>query len=189
MSIPLFTSRADTLKKQRLTELAPGHPALEQFSVAVDEARGEFYMRLGRTKLAELEAITPAEPPDTDAEHLRLLASTVEQRLIRVGLLGYLTALLKEGTGGRIHQEWNDVSAFRNMTSEQAKEERKKLLEEADRAFGFLSGNLIAGESPRLRAAAIGSKLDSQYRKVGFSLYAIPPYLFHFSLDTDTLVD
>jgi hypothetical protein len=189
MSDPLFDT-LDTVKtKQRLIGLDPGHTVLEQLDLVVDDARGEFYTRLGLTRLNTLTALAGAEPPVTDNDHLRLLAATTEEKVIRLGLLSQLTILAKEGAGGRLHQEWNDVSAFRDMNAEAIDAETKRLQAEIDRAFGFLSGELTPGASPRIKAAAIGSTLKSQYRKVGFSLYAVPAYMFHFSLDTDTLED
>ena len=50
---------------------------------------------------------------------------------------------------------------------------------------GYLSGSTLPGASARTRAVAIGSLLDNQYRVVGFSLHADPPYMFHFALDAD----
>ena len=189
MSDPLFDN-IDTVKtKQRLIGLDPGHTVLEQLDLVVDDARGEFYTRLGLTRLNTLTALTGAEPPVTDDDHMRLLAATTEQKMIRLGLLTYLTALSKEGAGGRIYQEFNDVSAFRDMSAERIVNEQQALRAEIDRAFGFLTGTLTPGASPRIKAASLGSTLEPQHRKVGFSLYAVPPYLFHFSLDTDTLTD
>jgi hypothetical protein len=189
MSDPLFETLDNTKKKQRLTNLAVGHTVLEQLDLVVDDARGEFYTRLGLSRLNTLTAIVEVDPPTDDDEHLRLLAQVTEQKLLRRGLLSILTQLAKEGQGGRVYQEWNDVSAFRNMSAERIETEIKRLEEETDRAFGFLSGELTPGASPRIKAASIGSELESQYRKVGHSLYAVPPYLFHFALDTDTLTD
>jgi hypothetical protein len=189
VSNPLFDTLDSTLKRQRLTNLDPSHTVIEQLDLVVDDARGEFYTRLGLSRMQTLTGITPAMPPATDDEHLYLLAQVTEQKMIRHGLLGYLSTLTKEGQGGRIYQEWNDVSAFRDMGAERIENERKRLWDEIDRAFGFLSGELLPGKSPRIRASAIGSTLNKQYRKVGFSLYASPAYLFHFSLDTDTLID
>ena len=189
MSDPLFDTLDTVKSKQRLIGLDPGHTVLEQLDLVVDDARGEFYTRLGLARLNTLSALAGAEPPVTDNDHLRQLAATTEQKMIRRGLLTYLTSLSKEGAGGRIYQEWNDTSAFRDKRAEFVANELASLLEEIDRAFGFLSGTLTPGASPRNKAASLGSTLEPQHRKVGFSLYAIPAYLFHFSLDTDTLTD
>jgi hypothetical protein len=189
MSDPLFGSIDITKSKQRLTNLEGGHTVLEQLDLVIDEARGEFYTRLGLSRLTTILALAEVDPPTTDNDYLYLLAATTEQKMIRRGLLKAVTFLTKEGEGGRIYQEWNDVGAFRDLSAARIDRELARLDDEIDNAFGFLSGTMTAGANPRIKAAALGSTLESQYRKVGFSLYAVPVHLYHFALDTDTIID
>lgn len=181
-----FSSLADTQRAQRLSGLEPTHSALSQLDLIVDSVRVEFYTRLGLTRLNAIIAFDETEPPVTDNEYLRLAAKTTEQKMIRKGLLNWLTFAAKEGEGGRINQEWNDVGAFRDMSPRRIKEEANRLDAEVERAMVYLSGVRDAGESPSIRATTIGSELEPQHRKVGASLWAVPAYLFHFALDTDT---
>jgi len=183
MSEPVFSTLLHTQERQRLDGLAQGHTVLEQLDLVIDDARAEFWTRLGLTRLDEVAAMTAAEPPVTEDNYMHLLASTTEQKMIRKGLLSWVSIIAKEGGGGRIHQEWNDVSAFRDKSVESMQGEQDILAEQINQAFDILSGNSDAGSAPRVKASAIGSQLDDQYRKVGFSLWANPPYLFHFALD------
>jgi len=182
----LFTDEADIQKRQRLTGLDATHPALEQLDLVVDSARGEFYTRLGLSRLTTLLAFSDNEPPSNDEDYLSLLAKTTEQKIIRRGLLNWLTFAAKEGEGGRMFQEWNDIGAFRDMSSTRIKEEATRLGGEIEEAFSYLSANRTPGESGRVRAATLGSELDPEFRKVGFSLFGSTPYLFHWALDTET---
>jgi hypothetical protein len=181
----IFTVEADILKRQRLTGLDATHPVLEQLDIAVDSARGEFFTRLGLPRLNAVIAFDDNEPPTTEEEYLSLIAKTTEQKLIRKGLLNWITFAAKEGEGGRIFQEWNDVGAFRDMSPLRIREESSRLEGEIEEAFTYLSGNRSAGESGRVRAATLGSELDAEFRKVGFSLFGSTPYLFHWALDTE----
>ena len=180
---PLFASHDLTTELQRLTGLADGHTVLSQLDYIIDDVRAEFFTRLGVSRLGTLEGFTGAEPPVTHDDYLRLVSPATEQKMIRLQLLSWLTFNAKESS--RARKEWNDVSAFRNMTQERRDNEQDRLRDEITTAFGFLSGADTAGETPRVRAANIKSVLDDQYRVVGYSIHADPAYLFFFVLDTD----
>lgn len=185
-SEPIFGALLDTEQKQRIAGLADDHVVKQQLDIVIDDTRGEFWTRLGRARLDAIVAFAAADPPTTDDGYMRLLAATTEQKMIREGLLGWIPFAAKEGSGGRIHQQWNDVSAFRGMTAARARDERSRLSKEINRAFAYLSGEVLPGNSASVRATTIGSELGIQHRKVGFSLYVEIPYFFHFALDTDT---
>ena len=185
MSSTLFHTLLETKDRQRLNGLKAGHDVLEQLDLVIDSVRGEFYTRLGLSRLGTILGFLPlVDPPTSDNEYIALVAATTEQKMVRMGLLSWLAVLAKEGGGGRIYQEWNDVGAFRNLNTESRRAEQDRLSREIEDAFRFLSGSATPGAAPRTKAIAIGSLLDDQYRKVGFSLYSNPAYLFHFSLDT-----
>ncbi len=155
-SDPIFSDLATTQKKQRVTNIDAGHAVLEQLDHAIDNARVEFYTRLGLTKLNELIAIAPVDPPTTEQEYRRLIAEVTEQNMLRLSLLRWLTALSKEGNASRIHQEWNDISAFREMSAREKQAELDRLKADIDRALGILDGSIAIG-TPRGRAIAINA--------------------------------
>lgn len=159
MSDPLFSTLADTQKRQRVTNLEAGHAVLEQLDHAIDNARVEFYSRLGLTKLNALIAIVPADPPTTEDEYRRLLAQITEQNMLRLTLLRWLTVLSKEGNASRIHQEWQDIGAFREMSSREKEAELTRLEADIDRALGILDGTIKIG-TPRGSAFVINAGTD-----------------------------
>jgi hypothetical protein len=158
-SDPLFSSIEDTMKIQRVTNLDADHAVRQQLDLAIDSARVEFYTRLGLTKLDALVATVPADPPTTEDHYRRLIAQVAEQNLLRVSLLRWLTVLAKEGNASRIHQEWNDIGAFRELSVREKEAEIERLQSDIDRAMGLLDGTLAVG-TPRGRAIVINRGTD-----------------------------
>lgn len=177
MSDPIFSDLATTQKKQRVTNLVAGHAVLEQLDHAIDQARVEFYTRLGLANLDVLIALPEVDPPVTEDDYRRLLAQITEQSMLRLTLLRWLTALAKEGNASRLHQEWNDVSAFREMSSREKEAELARLQTDINRALGILDGSIAIG-TPRGRAIAINAGTDGVaedvlecWRVLGHSLF------------------
>lgn len=158
-SDPLFSSLDDTMKTQRVTNLDADHAVLKQLDIAIDNARVEFYTRLGLSKLNALVAIVAADPPTTEDHYRRLIAQVAEQNLLRVSLLRWLTILAKEGNASRIHQEWQDIGAFRELSVREKEAEITRLQSDIDRAMGILDGTLTIG-TPRGRAIVINRGTD-----------------------------
>ena len=186
MADSVFSTNEETQVRQRLSGLAVDHPVLEQLDLVISSVRVEFYARLGLVPLNALIAYADSETPATEEEYKSMMARVTEQKMIRLGLLNWLTFAAKEGDGGRIYQEWNDVGAFRDMSPKRITDEAERLGGEIEEAFTILSGSRVPGQSLAVRATTLGSELELKYRKVGFSLLASPAYLFHWSLDTDT---
>jgi len=179
---PIFDDLDATKEAQRLTGIKAGGDVDAQVQLAIIEARNEFFMRLGTQRVGALNSLAePADEPDTDDEHLFLLGYATEQKLIRSSLLRYLTRMVKEGRAPI--QEWNDVAAFRSMSQRDMRNELDRLDAEIERAFDVIAGVVLPGERRSVSASSIGSTLEPQYRKVGFSIHAVPPYLFYFRLD------
>ena len=177
MSDPIFSTLAITKQKQRVTNLAAGHAVLEQLDHAIDNARAEFYTRLGLAPLNALIAIAEVDPPVTEDDYRRLVAQITEQNMLRLTLLRWLTALAKEGNASRINQEWQDISAFREMSSREKQAELDRLRNDIDRALGILDGSIAIG-TPRGRALVINASTDGVmedpiecWRILGHSLY------------------
>ena len=184
---PIFGELDEVKQTQRMSGIHPDTDPDAQFNLAVIEARNEFYMRLGRNRIVTLEALEAPESdtaPADDNGYLWLLGYATEQKLIRRVLLRYFTRLLKDGNAGRVFQEWNDISAFREMSQRSAQDELDRLDGEIERAFAVLGGAMQPGAVSSIRAKSIGSELEDQYRIVGNSLRSYPPYLFAFRLDT-----
>jgi len=160
MSEPIFTDLATTKQKQRVTNLDAGHAVLDQLDFAIETARVEFYTRLGLAKLNALSSIIPVEPPQTEDEYRYLIASTCEQNMLRLTLLRWLTVLSKEGNASRIYQEWNDVSAFREMSSREKEIELSRLQSDIDRALGILDETIEIGTPRAGRALVINASTD-----------------------------
>jgi len=180
---PLFKTLADLKKAQRLDESNTDTTLERVLGVAIDDARNEFYMRLGLAKVAELTALSePPDPPTTENHHKWLLARATEQRLVRRTLLRWLTQMVKDGGNTNVIEEWNDVGAFRDMSPREVRDEAERLEEEISRAFEILSGTSKAGQVTGIKAMAVGSKNADKFRVVGYSIHA--GYLFCFALDS-----
>lgn len=183
--VPVFDSLESTKSAQRVSGLPVGGDLESQLFLSILDARNEFYLRIGVTATATLEALDePPQPPTTDNHYRWLLGYATEQKLIRRSLLRQFTRLSKEGNASRLYQEWNDVGAFRELSASNAAAELDKLDAEIERAFSVLSSAVAPGEAGSIRCNSVGSQLYDQYRVLGYSLYAQPAYLFHFSLDT-----
>lgn len=180
---PMFKTLADLKLAQRLDDTITGTVVERVLGVAIDDARSEFYMKLGLSKTIELTGLAePPDPPTTEDHHKWLLARATEHRLVRRTLLSWLTKMVKDGSNANIVEEWNEVGAFRDMSPREVESEIERLNREISQAFEILSGTAAAGEVAGVKAAAIGSKLADKYRVVGYSIHA--GYLFCFSLDS-----
>ena len=183
---PMFGDLDSTRALQRLPAGDGNETANSALGMALDDARTTFYSQLGLSRTGLLTALSESpDPPTTDDHHLWLLARSTEQRAVRRYLLRLLTTMVKEGSAAPL-QEFNDIGAFREMESIERVREIERLDQELAAAFGILSGTIAAGDQAPIRASAIGSLLADKFRVVGFSVYATPAYLFHFSLDRTT---
>lgn len=180
---PMFKTLADLKLAQRLDDTITGTVVERVLGVAIDDARNEFYMKLGLAKSVELTGLSePPDPPTSEDHHKWLLARATEHRLVRRTLLSWLTKMVKDGGNANILEEWNEVGAFRDMSPREVEAEITRLNDEIAQAFEILAGTAQAGQVTGVKAMAIGSTLKDKYRVVGFSIHA--GYLFCFSLDS-----
>ena len=184
MAEPLFIDRDKLLERQRLSSISDTSDVSSQVDLSIETTRTEFWTRLGLVKLDALVALTLDGDPSTDLEYKKLLAQVTELKMVRAFLLRHLNTITRQGGGARTFQEWNEVAAFRGTTAQQRSDEIERCQMEIEQAFGILSDENLAGNSPSVRADTIRNKLKDEHRVVGFSLYASTRYLFCFSLDT-----
>lgn len=138
-TVPLFVASLATLKQMlRLTGVPSAGDAAEMVLEGIRRARLAFHRRLGSARVAVLVAMTYDDTPDDDNELLRILANSVEVKLVHTYLLDTLPTMFMDGSGNA-QEIWNDEAPYRSGPVPESTKARLKAEIEEDMA-------LLAGE-------------------------------------------
>lgn len=152
-STPLFQTRAALVEQLRMS----GAPTATDAQVIVDqvilEARTTFYRRLGITRVAQLVAYTPVDPPITEEAILRQVALETEAKIVLSLLMRRLPMLFVDGSGNR-DQVWNDEGSTRQAADYERIREGKRLDVEIKANFDLLAG-IELGEQTSMKMMVI----------------------------------
>jgi hypothetical protein len=142
MAVPLFVASTEILKsKLRLDGVSAtqdsAQPLIEE---AILDTRHEFYLSLGSGRITELLAIAFSESPTTGDEYSRVLANTLEVKMVRVRLMRTMPMIFMDGSG-ELPQIWQDEGAFREASSFDLRAEMDRLQEEIAIDLSILVGD------------------------------------------------
>jgi hypothetical protein len=150
MPTPIFVENYATLKAELRLK---GSVADEQIGGAVKDAHLEIHDRLTEARIAEILTANEVDPPTTAEERLRMRASRMEVKLVRLYLMSVLPVLFMEGAD--LTQAWNHDAAFRMARRNEIDELAERLRAEVDEDMAHLAGETVAEAESRLRMATI----------------------------------
>lgn len=154
MADPIFQKRPELLAALQLsTAPAARTPVID---AGIKAARAEFWRRLTQSRITEILQTDETESPQTDAQHLRALATITEQMVVRLHLLMTMSTAFKDGSGGA-QQEWNDEGFLRGSNTFQRDSDRKQLEAAIAQNMDLLAGDESAGEESRVEGEVIGA--------------------------------
>lgn len=151
---PLFQTRAAIIGRLRMTAAPSTSDAQSILDGCIEEARTNFYRRLGITRVGQIVAFTAESPPTTEEGILRDIAAQTETKIVRSLAMRQLPMLFIDGSGQR-DAVWNDEGATRRAAEFQLRKEGDRLQVEIEANFLLLAGDTSVGQEPRVRAKAI----------------------------------
>jgi len=156
-SAPLFQSRDDLLGALRLGGSALKESSIPVVDDGIDAARGEFWARLGGSRVQELLALPVVENPlPTDGNaNLRSLAVRTERLLVRYELMLTMPVLVMDA-GAAAQESWNDEGAFRAQGGFSRSSDRTALKLKIDENFEVLAGDESPGATTSIQGVTIG---------------------------------
>lgn len=148
---PLFVPNKTELRKSlRLSQVADENDATHQIDEAIRASRVKIFQALGQTKVEEILALPYVQRPLTQSDYMRVLAATVETKMVRAELMRVMPLMFMDGAN--TVQTWNQEAAFREGSFLQTRDELRRL--EADIQEGLtilLSGSVTSGD-PQISA-------------------------------------
>jgi hypothetical protein len=161
---PLFVpSKAELRKALRLSQVADENDAVHQIDEAIRASRVKIFQALGQTRVDEILVTPYVQRPATQTDYMRMLASTVETKMVRAELIRVMPMMFMDGAN--TVQAWQQEAAFREGSFLQTRDELRRL--EADIAEGLtmlLTGSVVSGDPQ------ISTLFPDTYRGPGDSL-------------------
>lgn len=150
---PVFVSDLDTLRSKLRLSGAKQTDALSIINEAIEEVRIGIYDALGVSRVAELQAITYAENPDTADEILRAKANLLESLWCRMILLTRLPQMALDASAS-LRQAWNEEGLGRDKSGKEITDEIERLQSKIDELIAALLGAVV--ERSTLNVSTIG---------------------------------
>lgn len=161
---PLFVpSKAELRKALRLSQVADENDAVHQIDEAIRASRVKIFQALGQTRVDQILTTPYVQRPATQSDYMRMLASTVETKMVRAELMRVMPLMFMDGAN--TVQAWQQEAAFREGSFLQTRDELRRL--EADIAEGLtmlLTGSVVSGDPQ------ISTLFPDTYRAPGDSL-------------------
>jgi hypothetical protein len=151
---PLFQTLNDVKSSLRLSNVNTDTDASIQLDRGVENARLEFWRRLGKGAVSLLVALVPKDPPETDDEHKRLLANHTELLLVMVWLVRFLPVGIRDGASD-FQQLWQSDDSFKNMSDGGKSVFINEMNIQINENFDILAGLESSGSEVSVKAAVL----------------------------------
>lgn len=163
---PLFVpDKVELRKALRLSQVADENDAVHQIDEAIRASRVKIFQALGQTKVTEILALPYVQRPLTQADYMRMLASTVETKMVRAELMRVMPLMFMDGAN--TVQAWQQEAAFREGSFLQTRDELRRLETDIQEGLTMLLSGSIAVGDPQ-----ISTLYPDSYRAPGDSLAA-----------------
>lgn len=131
----------DALKaRMRLTGINSDTDLHKELVLSTEEAGLEFWRKLGRQRVASLQALPSISTCTTEDHWSRRLVEVTEVLLVRFYLLEKAQTIWR-GADGSARDEWNDAGFIRGRSWEEVDIERAQLRTRIDRHLAVLGGS------------------------------------------------
>lgn len=168
---PLFAADEKALKKRlRLSGIAKKDDITTMLQDAILVVRAGFYRALGKTRVDELVALTAADDPSTEDEHIRAIANVTEVKWVRMELMRTTPMIFADSSGSTL-QVWNDEAAFREMGAGEINREVQRLDSEIKLNLEFLKGTQSAGSEATMGIITLEPEAAAASPKPGASVF------------------
>jgi hypothetical protein len=123
---PLFVpSKLMLTKALRLSKISKNNDALSQIDEAISVSRVELYKSLGVGRVTAILGMAYTTNPITANDHTRMLASTVETKMVKRELIRTMPMMFMDGSNAA--QAWSEEAAFREGSYLQTRDELRRL--------------------------------------------------------------
>lgn len=158
MSIPtpLFQGRDQLASAVGVAEVASREPWKGRVDEGIAEARTRFWRALGQSRVAYLQGLASNPVPSTDLEQLRELARQTEVKITRRSLVATMQVSVSDDNSQL--DAWNDIPAFRSISTFDRRRELERLDQEIEDAMDFLRGAESAGAERKTKTSLIGAE-------------------------------